>query len=105
MVANGKGCRKKDLFDAYARTDNAAATCGAEGTAGADNGKGSRKKDPVDAYARTDNAAATCGAEGTAGADGLDLCVTRCEATRFKSPRKGACYMLCSLAVAPCANG
>eukprot|EP00904_Undaria_pinnatifida_P007221 jgi/Undpi1/3629/HiC_scaffold_16.g06999.m1 len=69
------------------------------------NGKGSRKKDPVDAYARTDNAAATCGAEGTAGADGLDLCVTRCEATRFKSPRKGACYMLCSLAVAPCANG
>lgn len=68
--------------------------------------KGKRKNDPLAAFASTFNAAATCGTSGTAGGDGLDLCVERCERkpsrTAIRAPRKGACYALCSLAVAPC---
>ena len=65
-----------------------------------------RKKDPVAVFARTVNAAVTCGTSGTAGGDGLDICVDRCERKPswldLRTLRKGACYALCSLAIAPC---
>ena len=65
-----------------------------------------RKKDPLAVFARTDNAAATCGTSDTAGGDGLDLCVDRCQRKpsmlAMRTPHRGACYTLCSLAIAPC---
>ena len=68
-----------------------------------------RKKDPLAVFARTVNAAVTCGTSGTAGGDGLDICVDRCERKPswldLRTPRKGACYALCSLAIAPCTEG
>ena len=73
------------------------------------NGNDDRKKDPLAVFARTNNAAATCGSWGTAGGDGLDICVDRCERKPswldLRTPRKGACYALCSLAIAPCTKG
>lgn len=72
-------------------------------------GKDDRKKDPLAAFARTDNAAVTCGTWGTAGGDGLNICVERCERKPswldMRTPRSGACYMLCSHAIAPCVEG
>lgn len=69
-------------------------------------GKGGREEDPLAAFASTVNAAATCGTSGTAGGDGLGMCVKRCERkpsrTTVRATRTGACYTLCSLAVAPC---
>lgn len=71
-------------------------------------GKGSRKKDPLAAFAGTVNAAATCETSGTAGGDGLDVCVGRCERKpswlNLRTPPNGACYLLCSHAIAPCVN-
>lgn len=65
-----------------------------------------RKKDPLAVFSRTDNAAATCGTSGTAGGDGLNLCVDRCQRKpsmlAMRAPHRGACYTLCSLAIAPC---
>lgn len=70
------------------------------------NGESDRKKDPLAAFSRTNNAAATCETSGTAGGDGLDLCVKRCESKPstwdLRTPTRGACYTLCSLAISPC---
>ena len=64
-------------------------------------------RDDVVALSNTDNAAAICSTPDSAGADGMDKCVSRCEQRSFvfmggKEPHVGGCYLLCSLAMAPC---
>ena len=59
-------------------------------------------------FARTANAAATCAPEDTAGGHSIDVCVMAgCEQNTkflawFQTLRKGVCYVLCTLASAPC---
>lgn len=95
--------RVQEVIDAAAESDIRAALLMVADS------KGDREEDPLDAFARAaNNAAATCGTPGTAGGDGLDVCVAQCErkpSFLAKAPHDGACYMLCSLAVAPCAKG
>lgn len=66
-----------------------------------------RKTDPLYTFAKTVNNDATCETWNSAGRYGLGVCVARCERKSFlaREPKKGACYMLCSLAIAPCTNG
>lgn len=56
-------------------------------------------------FVGTNSGAATCVGVDTAGGDGLDVCVAGCERKPSlfgKTSHTGACYALCSLAVAPC---
>lgn len=72
------------------------------------NGMAGRKKNPLEAFARTVNAEELCATSGSAGADGLDVCVEHCERKPHflaRTSQKGACFMLCSVAIAPCSNG
>lgn len=65
------------------------------------------KNDDFAKFARLDNADETCATTGTAGEDGVDGCTTQCrQRSHFwgRMPDEGACYVLCSVAVHPCAR-
>ena len=56
-------------------------------------------------FAGTVNPAATCSTADTAGGHGLDACVNACKNNRVFpawNTRKATCYLMCTLATAPC---
>ena len=97
--------RIKELIDGKAAADIRTAPLTTADAKGKKIKKGDKK---IADSAGAANPAATCAMADTTGGHGIDVCMPGCQDKSLflaLTPRKGACYMLCSLATAPCTNG
>ena len=98
-------CRIKELIGGKAEAD----ICTALLTTADAKGKKITKGDKnIADFAGAANPAATYATADTTGGHGIDVCMPGCEDKSLHlawTPRKGACYMLCSLVTAPCTSG
>ena len=97
--------RIKELIDGKAAADIRTALLTTANAKGRKITKGDKKIADSTGAA---NPAATCATADTTGGHGIDVCMPGCEDKSLYlawTPRKGAFYMLCSLATAPCTNG
>ena len=97
-------CRIKEIIDNKPAADVRTALLVATGDTASRKTKGDKK---IADFANNVDPAAVCATKDTAGGHGIDVCVAGCEDTGYYlswASRKGACYMLCSLATSPCAE-
>ena len=100
-------CRIKEVIDNKPAADLRTALLVATGDMANRTTKGDKQ---IADFAKTVvDSAAVCATKDTAGGHGIDvcMCMAGCEDTSYYlawASRKGACYMLCSLATSSCTN-
>lgn len=99
-------CRVKNIVDDATTDDIRTALLAATSShANANSNKITETRTKIANFAMTHNPAITCASPDTVGGHGRDTCVTACQHTHVVpawTPRKASCYVLCTLATAPC---
>ena len=97
-------CRIKEIIANKPAADLRTALLVATGDTASRKTKGDKK---IADFANNVDPVAMCATKDTAGGHGIDVCVAGCEDTGYYlswASRKGACYILRSLATSPCAE-
>ena len=99
-------CRVKNIVDDATTDDIRTALLAATSShANVNSNKITETRTKIANFAMTHNPAITCASPDTVGGHGRDTCVTACQHTHVVpawTPRKASCYVLCTLATAPC---